>query len=120
MLQLVRGNEHHSFKSYEELGQWLLAQAGVRNLRVRRVSGMWALCENLEEGYSVLTRMSVDDCRPVQAQLLRLFSEQWAGELGFDLIGMPLQRPGRPPRRPRSIARSYMTSERAYIAAFGY
>src|SRR5215510_11227727 len=111
MLQLVRGNERHIFKNYEKLGQWLLAQAGVRNLRVRRLGGMWALCEEVEEGYSVLARMSVDDPRPVQAQLLRLFSEQWAGALGFELIGMPLQLPKRQPRLRTSNVPSYMLNE---------
>ncbi|MEH2576522.1 hypothetical protein [Bradyrhizobium sp. AZCC 1708] len=120
MLQLVRGNDCHSFKSHEELGQWLLAQAGVRNLRVRRLGGMWALCEDLEEGYSVLARMSVDDSRPVQAQLLRLFAEQWAEALGFELAGMALQQRKRQPRLRRSNVRSYMISERAHISAFGY
>ena len=61
MLQLVRGTECYAFKTFEDAGHWLLAQAGVRNVRIKRRGGRWALCEDLAEGCSVMATTSVDD-----------------------------------------------------------
>lgn len=120
MLQLVRGTECYAFKTFEDAGHWLLAQAGVRNVRIKRRGGRWALCEDLAEGCSVMATTSVDDFRPIQARLLQLFCEQWSGALGFELAGTPVESRPRLPRRQSSGLRSYMISERAHIATFGY
>jgi hypothetical protein len=120
MLQLVRGDECHSFKDFEGAGHWLLAQAGVKNPRVKRAGGMWTLSEELEEGSAILAAMSVDDPRPVQARLFQYFCEQWSKGLGFEMSGKPLDRSAQRSRLQRSTVQSYMISERAYIATFGY
>jgi hypothetical protein len=121
MLQLVRGTECHTFKTFEDTGHWLLAQAGVRNVRIKLLGGRWALCEDLAEGPpSVMATTSVDDSRPIQARLLQLFCEEWSATLGFELAGAPVKSQAPRPLRRSASLQSYMVSERAHIAAFGY
>jgi hypothetical protein len=121
MLQLVRGTERHTFKTFEEAGHWLLAQAGVRNVRIKQLGGRWALCEDLAEGpCAVMATTSVDDSRPIQARLLQLFCEEWSSALGFELAGTPVKSQAPRPSRRSSSLQSYMVSERAYIATFGH
>lgn len=120
MLRLVRSTESHAFKTFEEAGHWLLAQAGVKNVRIKRLGARWALCEVLKDGSSVMATMSVDDPRPPQARLLQLFCEEWSAALGFELVGTRVQSPSPAPLRRSSSPKSYLVSERAYIATFGY
>lgn len=121
MLQLIRDTECQTFKTFEEAGHWLLAQAGVRSVRTKRLGGRWALCEDLADGpCSVMATTSVDDTRPIQARLLQLFCEEWSTALGFELAGMPIKSPSPRPSLRSSRLPSYMISERAHIATFGY
>ena len=65
MLQLLRGTECHTFKTFDNTGHWLLARAGVMNVRIKRLGGRWALCEDLAEGSYVMATTSVDHSRPI-------------------------------------------------------
>ena len=59
MLQLVRGTECYAFKTFEDAGHWLLAQAGVRNVRIKRRGGRWRLVRTWRKVVPVMATTSV-------------------------------------------------------------
>lgn len=119
---LVRAGKTVSFETMEAAGEWLLEQAGVRDLAiVRRGVGAWALCEALPDGTKkVLVEVFTKSEAQLGSLLFRKFYQDWFAALGFGAVNRAEQHSsprlaGRPQPQP-----SYLLEERAYIAAFGY
>ncbi|WP_152033100.1 hypothetical protein [Bradyrhizobium sp. DOA9] len=121
-LTLVGAGRTVSFETMEAAGEWLLEQAGVRNLAIVKRSGtVWALCEALQDGTKkALVEVSARSEPQVASLLLRKFYQEWRAVLGFEELSKPAQQSTTRVERRSNQQPSYLLDERAYIAAFGY
>ena len=119
-LTLVGAGRKVSFESLEEAGRWLLKQAGVRKLAIaRRPGGVWALCEKRDDGTrQVLIETVARSGMEAMPILFRKFYEEWVTTLGFEAVRQ--RKPTEALSRRKYSQPSYLISESAYIAAFGY
>jgi hypothetical protein len=87
-LTLVSAGRKAFFESLEEVGKWLLREAGVRRLAItRKAGGVRALCEARDDGSRlVLVETLAQSGTKAMPRLFRKFFEEWVTTLGFETV----------------------------------